>query len=87
MAKQYTHVSCTKYFSMITKEQTKKCERYKKSVQNVIDTVSMMQNSIALLGSGFVLDGNVADSFLETEHSGENQFWILVKTRYKEECK
>ena len=63
-----------------------KCERYEKSVQNVITTVSTMlnpfdteRNSLISLASGFVVDDNVADSFLEAEQSGENQFLDFVQ--------
>ena len=63
-----------------------KCERYEKSLQNTITTVSTMlnpfdteRNSLVSLASGFVADDNVADSFLEAEQSGENQFLDFVQ--------
>ncbi|CAB4021985.1 Hypothetical predicted protein [Paramuricea clavata] len=58
-----------------------KCERYQKSVENVIITVSNMlnpfdteQKSLISLASGFVVEDNVADSLLGAEQIGENQF-------------
>ena len=53
---------------------------------NVITTVSTMlnpfdteRNSLVSLASGFVVDDNVADSFLEAEQNGENQFLDFVQ--------
>jgi hypothetical protein len=63
-----------------------KCERYQKSVENVITTVSNMlnlfdteQKSLLSLASGFVVEDNVADSLLGAEQIGENQFLDFVK--------
>ena len=63
-----------------------KCERYEKSVENVISTVSNMlnpfdteQKSLLSLASGFVVDDNIADSLLGAEQIGEDQFLGFVK--------
>jgi hypothetical protein len=63
-----------------------KCERYEKSVENVISTVSNMlnpfdteQKSLLSLASGFVVDDNIADGLLGAEQIGEDQFLGFVK--------
>ncbi|XP_028408501.1 uncharacterized protein LOC114531057 [Dendronephthya gigantea] len=63
-----------------------KCDRYEKSVESVITTVSNMlqpfdaeQESLVSLASGFVIDDNVAKSLLGAEQSGEDQFQDFVK--------
>ncbi len=58
-----------------------KCERYEKSVENVISTVSNMlnpfdteQKSLLSLASGFVVDDNIADVYLEQNRLGRINF-------------
>ena len=88
----FSGVACDQTIEQTVNRDPTKCERYEKSVQNVITTVSTMlnpfdteRNSLVSLASGFVVDDNVADSFLEAEQSGENQFLDFVQNLISEE--
>ena len=63
-----------------------KCERYERSVQDVISTVAQMINpfeaekeQLVSLATGAVLENDVADSLLRSEEIGEEQFQTFVK--------
>ena len=65
---------------------TSKCERYEKSVQDVMATVAQMinpfeadQEELVSLATGAVLENDVADSLLRAEEIGEEQFQTFVK--------
>ena len=57
------------------REVSTKCNNYRFYDANPFDTE---QNSLVSLASGFVIDDNVADSLLEAERNGENQFLDFV---------
>ena len=63
-----------------------KCERYEKSVQDVMATVPEMinpfeadQEELVSLATGALLENDVADSLLRAEEIGEEQFQTFVK--------
>ena len=63
-----------------------KCERYEKSVQDVMATVAQMinpfeadQEELVSLATGAVLENDVADSLLRAEEIGEEQFKTFVQ--------
>ena len=63
-----------------------KCERYEKSVQDVMATVAQMinpfeadQEELVSLATGAMLENDVADSLLRAEEIGEEQLKTFVQ--------